>query len=127
MQIADIPTLTRAKIIAADANAFSERKQDMPDLIELLDHQGIRTFRDFERAYPDEFGENDSAHEQVAAHFGVVREPKHDRYPDELAQYADLLDGFDDLDRSDGLDELDGIEDIDGIDVPNEDDFDFYR
>lgn len=120
MKIADVPTLTRAKIMAADSAALSNRRNDMTDLAELLAHQGIRTFRDFEREYPDEFGENDSAHDMVAAHFGVMREPRGDKYPDELAQYADLLDGIDDFDDADPEFELDHADADAGYD-------DFYR
>ncbi len=53
MAMADVPTLTRMKIAAVEDSYLSDRAQDLPDLHELLEHQGITTFAQFARAYPD--------------------------------------------------------------------------
>lgn len=68
LHLATVPTLTRAKIIAADTAEFSGRTQDVPDLFELLRHQGITTFAQFERAYPDPDAEYPDAHVIVREH-----------------------------------------------------------
>lgn len=57
LQLASVPTLTRAKIIAADSAEFSGRVQDLPDLLELLRFQGITTAARFDAAYPDPYEE----------------------------------------------------------------------
>jgi len=67
--IATVPTLTRAKIIASDSAEFSGRLQDVPDLIELLEHQKIQTMRSFDDLYPDPFGEYPDARTWVSDHF----------------------------------------------------------
>lgn len=69
LQLASVPTLTRAKIIAADTAEFSGRVQDLPDLLELLRFQGIRTAAQFKTAYPDPYEEYPAAHEAVHEHF----------------------------------------------------------
>lgn len=56
LQLASVPTLTRAKIIAADTAEFSGRAQDLPDLLEL---------------YPDPYEEYPAAHEAVREHFAA--------------------------------------------------------
>ena len=73
LQLASVPTLTRAKIIAADTAEFSGRAQDLPDLLELLRFQGIRTTAQFETAYPDPYDEYPSAHDAVREHFAAHR------------------------------------------------------
>lgn len=71
LHLATVPTLTRAKIIAADTAQFSGRSQDVPDLLELLRHQGIETFAQFERAYPDPHEEYPDAHQIVREYFAA--------------------------------------------------------
>ena len=63
--IADVPTLTRAKILAADAAELSGRSQDLPDLMSLLQAQSITTYGAFCAAYPDPFDETPDAHAAV--------------------------------------------------------------
>lgn len=70
LQIATVPTLTRAKIIAADTAEFSGRTQDVPDLLELLRFQGIDTLAEFQARYPDPYDEYPAAHDIVAEHLG---------------------------------------------------------
>lgn len=70
VSIASIPTLTRAKIIAADTAAFSGRAQDAPDLLRLLDHQGITTYAQFQSRYPDPFEEHPDTSSLVRGHLG---------------------------------------------------------
>lgn len=71
LMIASVPTLTRAKIIAADTPQ-SGRTQDVPDLIELLMHQRITTIETFERIYPDTDIEYPEAHQAVQSHLARV-------------------------------------------------------
>lgn len=71
LQLASVSTLTRAKIIAADTAEFSGRAQDLPDLLELLRFQGIRTAAQFKTAYPDPYDEYPAAHEAVREHFAA--------------------------------------------------------
>lgn len=52
LQVADIPTLTRAKAIAVDTDAMSGRYRDWDDLLELLRRQGISSYREFCATYP---------------------------------------------------------------------------
>lgn len=69
LRLATVPTLTRAKIIAADTAEFSGRTQDLPDLFELLRFQGIESYAEFAARYPDPYEECPNAHEAVRAHF----------------------------------------------------------
>ncbi|MFF1880210.1 hypothetical protein ACFVVC_01910 [Pseudarthrobacter sp. NPDC058196] len=73
LQLASIPTLTRAKIIAADTAEFSGRAQDLPDLLELLRFQGVTTAARFDAAYPDPHEEYPAAREAVHGHFATHR------------------------------------------------------
>lgn len=73
LQLASVATLTRAKIFAADVAEFSGRTQDVPDLMELLHHQGIRSMSRFETRYPDPFDEHPHAHQAVREHFAARR------------------------------------------------------
>ena len=68
LQLATVPTLTRAKIIAADTAEFSGRAQDLPDLLELVRFQGITSYADFAARYPDPFDEYPNAHQAVREH-----------------------------------------------------------
>lgn len=47
LQVADVPTLTRAKAIAVDTDAISGRERDWDDLLDLLQQQGISSYREF--------------------------------------------------------------------------------
>ena len=69
LALASIETLTRAKIIAADSAPLSGRTQDGPDLISLLQHQGITSTGEFERAYPDPYGEFPETYGRLRRHF----------------------------------------------------------
>lgn len=69
IEIADIPTLTRAKIIAATDAELSGRAQDLPDLKELLAHQGITTMRDYLASYPDPWDEHHEVGAKLEHHF----------------------------------------------------------
>lgn len=69
VNLASVPTLTRAKIIAADTAEFSGRAQDLPDLLALLRFGGIQSASQFESAYPDPYGEYPTAHEAVRQYF----------------------------------------------------------
>lgn len=69
LQLATVPTLTRAKIIAADTAEFSGRAQDLPDLMELLRYQGIKTAAQFDTAYPDPYDEYPTARKAVRERF----------------------------------------------------------
>jgi len=73
VSIATIETLTRAKIIAVDNMEFSEREQDLPDLAELLAHQGIKTMQQFRTKYPDPYGEYPDAAETINKQLGAVQ------------------------------------------------------
>lgn len=68
VSIASIETLTRSKISAADTVELSDRGQDAPDLLELLDHQGITGMAEFAKKYPDPFGEYPEAYRLVREH-----------------------------------------------------------
>lgn len=69
VNLASVPTLTRAKIIAADTAEFSGRAQDLPDLLALLRFGGIQSASQFECAYPDPYGEYPTAHDAVRQYF----------------------------------------------------------
>lgn len=73
LQLASVPTLTRAKIIAADTAEFSGRAQDLPDLLELLRFQGITTAARFDAAYPDPYEEYPAARDAVHEYFATHR------------------------------------------------------
>ena len=77
LYLATVPTLTRAKIIAADTAEFSGRAQDLPDLLELLRFQSITSMAQFETAYPDPYEEYPAAHEAVRQHLagGMTADP----------------------------------------------------
>jgi len=93
VSIASVPTLTRAKIIAADTAALSGRQRDASDLEDLLEHQGIKSLSDFQRLYPDPYDEYPDAQALVRRHLGVAGAPKaKDRFP-ELNDVS--LDGLD--------------------------------
>lgn len=102
VSIASVPTLTRSKIMAADTAEFSGRDRDIPDLAELLDHQGITTMKAFERKYPDPFGEYPTAHELVRKHLGEAAPAQRP-----ASRYAEL----DDLELDDPYDFDDGAGD----------------
>lgn len=70
ISIASVATLTRAKIIAADTAELSGRAQDAPDLLRLLEHQGITSYSQFRSKYPDPFDEHPDADQLVRAHLG---------------------------------------------------------
>lgn len=70
ISIATVPTLTRSKIIAADTAELSGRAQDAPDLLRLLEHQGITSYAQFCTKYPDPFGEHPDTDELVRTHLG---------------------------------------------------------
>lgn len=111
LRVATIETITRAKIIAAADSELSGRTQDRPDLIELIEHQGIKSLREFDRKYPDDNRENTESRRIVGVHLGEIqdhspsREAFYDRYPElrpESADDAYGLGGLDDLtDRDD--------------------------
>lgn len=95
MAIASVPTLTRAKIIAANDAEFSGRAQDMPDLRELLKHQGIDSVEKFLREYPDQFGENENVTRALAEHFG--QQDRIESFLSKADGYGSGFDEFDDL------------------------------
>lgn len=104
VSIASIPTLTRAKIMAADTAELSGRDRDIPDLEDLLDHQGITTLRQFDQRYPDPFGEYPDARALVGTHLGARLESvPRSRFPE--------LDGAS-LDPY-GLDDAHSFDDVD--------------
>lgn len=69
VSIASIETLTRAKISATDDSEFNGRDQDAADLKDLIEFQGITTQTQFQKLYPDPFGEFPEAARVVRAHF----------------------------------------------------------
>lgn len=69
VSIGSIPMLTRSKIISADTAELSAREQDAPDLLRLLEHQGITSIAAFNAAYPDPFDEYPETGRLVAEHF----------------------------------------------------------
>lgn len=73
LRLATVPTMTRAKVIAADSAEFSGRAQDLPDLFELLRFQGIESYAGFAAGYPDPYEECPNAHEAVREHFAQTR------------------------------------------------------
>lgn len=68
--IASVPMLTRSKIIAATDAEVSGRTQDRPDLIALVEHQGITTLKEYDRLYPDEYGEHAEVRAFIGRHIG---------------------------------------------------------
>src|SRR5699024_7446632 len=69
LALATVPTLVRAKIIAADSAEFSGRSQDLPDLFELLRFLGLRSYEQFATHFPDPYEEYPEAHAAVRKHF----------------------------------------------------------
>lgn len=67
--VADIPTLTRSKIIAASDAEISGRGQDTRDLFALVRHQGIASADEFRQRYPDPWDEYAEAYEGVERAF----------------------------------------------------------
>lgn len=89
MAIASVPMLTRAKIMAAADGAISGRTQDKPDLLALIEHQGISTLDEFDRAYPDEFGQYEEARAFLGEQMtGKTPAPLNDRF----ARFPELRD-----------------------------------
>jgi len=76
VEIATIDTLTRAKIIAAEDAEFSGRDRDLPDLLDLLEHQKITSTQAFRAKYPDTYGEYGVVASQVQDHFARERARK---------------------------------------------------
>lgn len=97
LSIATVPTLTRSKIIAADTAEFSGRSQDVPDLLDLLRHQGIRSTAQFLAAYPDPYGEYPAALDAVREHFDVGKRRRIERLKQDVGRRAGELehDGWD--------------------------------
>lgn len=79
LSIADVPTLTRSKIIAAADAELSGRKRDVRDLIALTRHQGISSLQQFRSRYPDPFDEFEPAYEALGKAF---RAEYHRRFPE---------------------------------------------
>lgn len=109
MSIADVPTLTRAKVIAADTAAFSGRSQDAPDLRRLIEFQNITTIDQFQSKYPDPFKEYPDAQALVRDHFAPqaahsAGESEADRIKRELSASVADLDWDDDYWHSDDYD-----------------------
>lgn len=102
VSIASIPTLTRAKIMAAEDAEFSGRQRDADDLRALLDHQGITSVKGFDNRYPDPFQEYPAAHDVVRLHLGgeAAPQPARRRFPElediDLDAYGLDLDDVDD-------------------------------
>lgn len=69
LSVATLPTLTRAKRLAAEDAELSGRAQDAPDLIELVAHQGITSIQQYDQAFPDEWNEYPEAREVVRRWF----------------------------------------------------------
>lgn len=79
LQVADVPTLTRAKAIAVDTDAISGRERDWDDLLDLLQQQGISSYREFCAAYPEiSEWEYPQTHQSLESWFrtGVRAEPE---------------------------------------------------
>lgn len=90
--IADLPTLTRAKIAAVDTIHINNRTKDLPDLIRLLDAQGISTLSEYRKLYPDDREEHPTASEVISEHYGhkpSKKDPIVSRDPD-LLEFADI-------------------------------------
>ncbi len=77
----------------------------MPDLRELLKHQGIESVGEFLKKYPDQFSEHENVTRALAEHFGQK---------DRISSFLSKADQFggDDLDFGDDFDDLDS--DVDG-------------
>lgn len=100
LSIATVPTLTRAKIIATDTAEFSGRTQDLPDLLDLLQHQGITSAAQFAAKYPDPFDEYPAAQEAVQGHFAMKSSARIEKLKADISRRAA------DLDFGDGDTEL---------------------
>jgi hypothetical protein len=68
---ADVPTLTRSKIIAAADAEFSGRDNDVQDLFALAQAQGLKNLEQFRAKYPDQFGEYDAAYLALKREFSA--------------------------------------------------------
>ncbi|WP_394941190.1 hypothetical protein [Psychromicrobium sp. YIM B11713] len=92
LSIATVPTLTRAKIIAADTAEFSGRTQDLPDLLDLLRHQGITSTAQFATKYPDSFDEYPAAQDSVQRYFALQSSARIERLKVGTSQWTADLD-----------------------------------
>jgi hypothetical protein len=103
VDLATIETLTRSKIIAVDTAQESGRTQDEPDLVSLLEHQGITSMRQFSTKYPDPYGEYAQASRVVAGHFGgsAARAAAAREVLERFPELADDTDSDVDYDSSD--------------------------
>lgn len=109
VQVADVPTLTRAKLMAADLHEAG-RTQDVPDLGELLAHQQITTMGQFFNRYGDAVseGQHNNAVLAVGRLLGPAQELRAQAFVEQFAE-PDL----DDLDDLYGDDDLDYSEESD--------------
>lgn len=98
LRIADVPTLTRAKAMAVDTDAVTERARDWIDLAALLRHQGIVDYDGFRRRYPDiRDWEYPETHRSLRSWFETGERGTPEVDPDEV--------DFDDLSWVDGIDD----------------------
>jgi len=65
LSVASVATLTRAKRMAVEDAAMSGRAQDAPDLVELVQHQGIASMSQYDARYPDDWDEFPAARAAV--------------------------------------------------------------
>lgn len=88
VSIASIETLTRSKIIASDNAEFSERLQDVPDLLDLLEHQEISDVATFTAKYPDPFEEYPETRRFVEEYFNRQSTTEQERAAKLKARFA---------------------------------------
>lgn len=95
MAIASVPTLTRAKIIAADTAQFSDRDQDGPDLVRLIEHQGIESLAAYRAKYPDPFEEYPEAGELMQGYYARKKGAAGPSTAERMQRLSDEVAGLD--------------------------------
>lgn len=76
LQIADLPTLTRSKLIAAGDAHLSGRSHDFDDLMRLLEAQNVTSFQELQERYPAFDSEDiEAGHNALREYFGLAPLP----------------------------------------------------
>lgn len=82
LALADLPTLTRSKIMAAADTELSGREHDIADLFALAKAQGFKNVQQFRAAFPDPYDEFEPAYDAL---LDMYRQEYHQNFP-ELAR-----------------------------------------
>lgn len=104
---ADVPTLIRLKIAAVDDAEFNSRSQDVPDLMNLLEADGIDSFDQVDRRYGSVLGDYPTAANLLGAAYGRAARESQTGTTTAAAAAGIASDQLNRLRQNDGPDEVD--------------------